>query len=1369
MLKRLGIWLALGIVAFAQNPQTQIAPVYAVNAKYVNGVAPGYAPTAGSGLYIILGPGTVNCIGTIITYTGSGSPGLALTASTVNYVYLNTAASCAPAVKTSSYTSSDIPVAMVTAGSSTISAIVDDRTIFNVPGSGSSGTVNSGTTNQVAVYSSPGTAVAGSNSISLAGTVSGAGVQDTLRPWVDAFTVSTPVSSTCGSGTDEFAKLCQLGVNADGTYTFNLFRDTGHSGTTVTASVSPFAPYLTAIPFTGTVTNTRIRLDGTYVIPGELDIPEASDIDGQTLYPFYGTPRTGTWIEASSTFPLASSQAGTVVVNLGSASNPSGDTSSLFNRIHDIGVDCLTTPWATGVLNGTSQQGSGLTNVAIHDCQYGVSVQDFGDAGGAQNHGVINGVGVNPVATPSGMWMTGAVMTAGGSSYTSAPTVAVTGCSTAPSYTAALTANAVSSITAVYPNYFGAGCSPGSTSIGFSGGGGSGAAATPIIQMPPPSIGFRLGGVVNTGGGLYYNNDVVSGAYSVNQNIGFILDNNNEYLIDSYAESQYEGICAGCGGSTSGMGGDVIIGARTEGANEPVNTVIDLSSNRAYMGIAMLGINTQGTTLNYLTDEQPNGGTCHADASNTAGLPLYVRSGNSVLSMCRDIATTGQVDAISYLNCGSCTTSNYPRQYLPVKNINGYAQSMALGDTAQPAGIAYNGLFDTVNTHRVAVGGNGAAVPLAMDPGTTVTAGDYVCVSTNTVVSGYSIAGGVDCGSTWPPAAASGRYVLGQVVNTGVSGSLSIPSTPSVGSATVTGSAGDGITYSYQVTSTFTDGSKTESEPSSTMTTSNGPYALVAGATVTVAGLTSSTYNAYRTAMGSSSLPTLTAVMAGTQLAQITGLPAGTGYTFAPTGTFSGGSCTTEPAVQFFAIAGVISGYNITNAGNCTGTPTLTLAKSTCETGKLPQFTGASFVDHGYCLAGETPPAAGELAPSVAVQIQYAGVGGTGNVNGPASSTVGDVASFNATNGTVIQDTGVPAANLPSNKAPLWLQYLGTGADGAESVTSGSVGLVGEKYYTTFNVSSGATVTVSSSLIVHATGACTINGNILANGAAVTIGATAPKGAGGGSSGGSGGGAAAGTAGNISYQNNVYTGYAAAAGGTGGGASGGNGGYGVAMAAGYQRGIVDGGFGLDMYLAAGAIGTAGGSSGGSAGEQGGSVILICASITGTGIIDAAGGYGNPPSANSTGGGSGGGGGIVVLSSQAAETYGITIDTGGGPGQSSSTGSLTVPYAVPAGTSSVASGNQCTTDPVLTLGVTTGAISSCSVAIAGSGCGSSPSVNWTALGGGGSGAVTVTPTWSSGTVASCTASGGTGYTATTYTTAGAGGQGGAGWSAEFSGW
>lgn len=111
----------------AQQPQTQTAPLYDVNAKYVNGVAPGYAPTAGSGLTLNLGGGTANCSGTVVTYAAGT---LTMTASTTNYVYLNTASSCVPAVKTTAYVAADIPIATVVAGSSTITSIADVRTPF---------------------------------------------------------------------------------------------------------------------------------------------------------------------------------------------------------------------------------------------------------------------------------------------------------------------------------------------------------------------------------------------------------------------------------------------------------------------------------------------------------------------------------------------------------------------------------------------------------------------------------------------------------------------------------------------------------------------------------------------------------------------------------------------------------------------------------------------------------------------------------------------------------------------------------------------------------------------------------------------------------------------------------------------------------------------------------------------------------------------------------------------------------------------------------------------------------------------------------------------------------------------------------------
>jgi len=107
----LALWLLMGAgVAFAQNPQSTLAPIVSVNSAYNNGVSPGYRPRAGSGLVLNVGPGTANCSGTIETYAGGT---LSMTASVVNYVYLNTSASCVPAVKTSSFGTSDIPITMV--------------------------------------------------------------------------------------------------------------------------------------------------------------------------------------------------------------------------------------------------------------------------------------------------------------------------------------------------------------------------------------------------------------------------------------------------------------------------------------------------------------------------------------------------------------------------------------------------------------------------------------------------------------------------------------------------------------------------------------------------------------------------------------------------------------------------------------------------------------------------------------------------------------------------------------------------------------------------------------------------------------------------------------------------------------------------------------------------------------------------------------------------------------------------------------------------------------------------------------------------------------------------------------------------------
>jgi hypothetical protein len=397
-----------------------------------------------------------------------------------------------------------------------------------------------------------------------------------------------------------------------------------------------------------------------------------------------------------------------------------------------------------------------------------------------------------------------------------------------------------------------------------------------------------------------------------------------------------------------------------------------------------------------------------------------------------------------------------------------------------------------------------------------------------------------------------------------------------------------------------------------------------------------------------------------------------------------------------------------------------------------------------------------------------------GNSSGqisPAQITT-PTTTINGTACTLGSSCTVSSSGVSTTGTPLWLQFLGTGSDGAYEATAASCTLAapcaingGEKSYTSFQVDSGAYVYIGStpgspSMTIHATGACTFNGTVLANWTKSTWAST-QKGFGGGSSGGSGGGTAAGVAGVISYPGPVTT-LGQSGAGAAGAASGGNGGNGSTIQAGFQRSTTNAnGGGLDGLYLTGATGVQGANSGGTGGYPGGGFTAICASIDGTGgVIDASGGPGNPASANSTGAGSGGGGGVVILSSQATVTNWPAIYVTGGPG-----GLVTVPEAV-------GTGGSCTSQPKVTLGVTSGALSSCTVAAAGAGCGTGAGITWNFLGGGGTQTTAaINPTWSSGALASCTVTPGnsTGYTAATYTTAGKGGDGGNGWYAEFQGW
>jgi hypothetical protein len=260
----------------------------------------------------------------------------------------------------------------------------------------------------------------------------------------------------------------------------------------------------------------------------------------------------------------------------------------------------------------------------------------------------------------------------------------------------------------------------------------------------------------------------------------------------------------------------------------------------------------------------------------------------------------------------------------------------------------------------------------------------------------------------------------------------------------------------------------------------------------------------------------------------------------------------------------------------------------------------------------------------------------TSSTPGYAPASGGGTSNYLRADGT----WATPGSTGVGASAPLNLQYLGTGADGAETCNGT---LSGDFYYTTFSVPSGNTCSVNSGtgLTIHATGACTINGTLATTNSSIT------DASGGGSGGGGGGGAASGSTGAITYFTVGATGSSALAGGTAG-TAGSTGGSGSTPSTNVARSIAISAPN-DYLSTGGSAGGQGGSTGGAGGAGAAHIVLICASITGTGSITANGGNGTAAPGNSTGGGGGGGGGLIILSSQAAETYGLTLSVAGGSG------------------------------------------------------------------------------------------------------------------------
>jgi len=231
---------------------------------------------------------------------------------------------------------------------------------------------------------------------------------------------------------------------------------------------------------------------------------------------------------------------------------------------------------------------------------------------------------------------------------------------------------------------------------------------------------------------------------------------------------------------------------------------------------------------------------------------------------------------------------------------------------------------------------------------------------------------------------------------------------------------------------------------------------------------------------------------------------------------------------------------------------------------------------------------------------------------------------------------------------PGWLTYLGDGSTGNWSCSSGSCFLTDEHWYSSFNISAGATAytrTGNGPTIIRSTGACTVAGTLGNTPNINNSSGESEQGDFGGAGGGGGGGAQ--TIGHFGWYT-VGNGWVPiVSGGTAGASHGGNGGNGAAPVFSQYAPLLSSG---SFWPAGGSWGGRGGGGGGGLpGNGGGPVILVCNSINFTGTIDVSGGAGHPPTANNMGAGGGGGAGYVILSANSYAANSGVIKTGGGPG------------------------------------------------------------------------------------------------------------------------
>ncbi len=691
-------------------------------------------------------------------------------------------------------------------------------------GGGGSGTVNSGTTSQIAFYSASGTAVSGNAAtVSSAGAGAFVGLEDTA---------AEDVPSYLESGSDEGTRLENAisGLISSPGAGRAVSETVPSKTTAVTWVANPFASLLNT---NGSVNNSNIYQLKVKVQPwqqvtadAEIDMGLSAAIDCADvfgIYPPWSSTNVGGMIQ-----PESSGYPTTTLITDGPSTGATGNTT--FTQGNKVTNCALYAGGLTGMIASVSATGgSGMTP--------GTYSLSFSGGGGSGAAGTITVLSATTYSTPQ--------ITSAGSGYASAPAVSAATGGTPPTLTAS-----VSGMTALNLSWGQEGTQARNLRItdfqiginrdANSTSGGAmhnfGVYDTEVEEednTDSESWGYRIGyNSASAENGVAENISLIGGSNpNGTTKVGLENDASGFHLTNALVESLTYGILND-NKHSAGNAGNSYETVTCNPADAPTAVcAVDGNAGPNY-GAIFRNIVSGGFAMPLIFQEQ-NQPT--AAVRNEHGDPVltsysYSSAGPVAIAADPQVASVNQPVGVSYGNIAA-----WPSLYLPAKTnpltlsslTTEGAQYMTAADVSGgviPAGIVHNGDLAAATTaiyHSVAVVQSGVAACI-FDGATT--ADDYVTLSSSTVIG--SAVGCHDTGLQTPP---SSGVALGKVRK-----SISAaPSAPSMGTVTTNCTTSCSTTYTYVwVQKANTDPfDLTESAPSSNGTVSSA------------ATLTTSVYN----------------------------------------------------------------------------------------------------------------------------------------------------------------------------------------------------------------------------------------------------------------------------------------------------------------------------------------------------------------------------------------------------------------------------------------------------------------------------------------------------------------------------------------------